>query len=156
MLNATQLKSLRNANSVSFHHHDGNEHSEIVVHYGEDDCCETKITTATALVDYKNSVGYSVADMVKFWGFDMVHACKYCDEWKTIPQLLKVGDILTLKWVANSWHDNDTGFVGDRLYLEVVRGKKRFTFLVGDFHGPDNTARIVKRTATQYKIAVVK
>lgn len=80
--------------------------------------------------------------------FEMIHSAQYSDVWQTVVSLLRVGDALTLHFVA----DGDTtdylrkaGLHGDRLDLVVRRGEGRpMTFTLDSRVCPANTARMIK------------
>lgn len=69
-----------------------------------------------------------------------------CTEESTIIRMLRPGDEVRLEFRANcnNGHLDKNGLHHDKLFLHVNRGKNRFTFLLDDSIGPDNTARMIK------------
>jgi hypothetical protein len=101
--------------------------------------------------------------------FEMLHGAAYCEEWKTITSLLRVGDELELRWLAGDGNGylsrarvvdrskdaqgNDESYqpglnerlYHDRLYVHIVRGgKRKYSFLLANSICPNNTARMVR------------
>ena len=68
--------------------------------------------------------------------------------WSTIADLLRPGDILTIRWLAgnNNQHLERAGYFNDEVQLIVKRGKRRMAFNVENRIGPDNSARMIKAT----------
>lgn len=73
---------------------------------------------------------------------------KYAPQWLTIASLLKVGDVLSLRWEPDygtterlQQHSLHT----DQLTLVVCREKKRLEFVVGYSTGLDDSGRMIRR-----------
>ena len=83
-----------------------------------------------------------------------------CTEESTIIRMLRAGDDVRLEFCAscNNGHLDQNGLHHDKLFLHVNRGRNRFTFLLDDSIGPDNSARMIKglpmRTTEQIGNAV--
>lgn len=84
----------------------------------------------------------------KFSAFHMHHHARMTEEWCTLADLMRVGDTVTLRWVANNGNGNtkDAGLVVDELRLTLnLHGKRERTFLVDVSVGRDDSARMIKR-----------
>lgn len=70
----------------------------------------------------------------------------YNPVWDTVKSLLKVGDIIGIRFIA----DNNSEIIkranlhADEVHLIVVRGKKRLTFHIDNSLCEDNSARMVR------------
>lgn len=95
-----------------------------------------------------------------YTGFAMIHTPDFTAHWCTIAQLLKVGDVLGLRWVAdangyvrNAHYSGDSEMEAfdslhmDSCYLTVKRGKSLLEFHVATSICPDNSARMIKVAA---------
>lgn len=73
---------------------------------------------------------------------------RYLATWATLASLIKPGDRLALKWIADI-HERltrDYRLHCDTLHLVITRGKRVLTFLLSDRVSPDNSARMIRRT----------
>lgn len=70
------------------------------------------------------------------------------EEWKTIVRTLRIGSTLMASWVADNNSENirEAGFHMDLVRLVATTGSRKDTFIVGWSCGPDNTARMVRRS----------
>jgi hypothetical protein len=70
----------------------------------------------------------------------------YDTDWQSIAATLRVGDTVTLCWVASNNSENMTnvGYVRDELRIEFGNDSRKRTFLVDVQCGPCNSARMVK------------
>lgn len=68
------------------------------------------------------------------------------EQWRAVVAMLRVGDEVSLRFVAANDSDNDrnVGWHRDECYLVVERGANKWSFLIGVQVGPDNTARMVQ------------
>jgi hypothetical protein len=159
-LDKIAVAALRQADSISFHHNDGQSYinaSKKVVQTARDPFGRTEVTInvpcKARINDYERGiVGYWVRpDEMK--DYRCYENTAYPSEpggpWQTIAGLLKPGDELTLAWSRGGIGTLGTrahGMVGDMLELVVQRDRKRMTFLLDTQVGEDNTARMCKRT----------
>lgn len=166
VLTRDDLKALRQADTVSFHHY-----------HGKSCLSATKRVRKAGPFDDQER-RYEVACASTFSGicdapgqmqcFAMEYSSAYSIEWRTIVGCLKVGDEVTLHWWADGYrsgyverarvteHSSEGGSPGlgmtlhaDALYLKVrrqTRGGKtvRLGFLVTVSICPDNTARMIR------------
>lgn len=93
-------------------------------------------TTAWNLSDSANTAAYV--------GFQ---SAQYYHVWRTIASLLRVGDMLTLSWVADNNNDNlrAAGLHRDELFLVVRRGDNTLHLHLQTSVCPNNTARMIRR-----------
>lgn len=66
---------------------------------------------------------------------------------RTVFDLLRAGDTLTLKWIGSNNNENTEAihWHRDELRMVVARGEKAMVFLIEAQTGPDNSARMVQR-----------
>lgn len=89
--------------------------------------------------------------------FSMLHSGRFNEEWMTIVGFVRAGDELRLDWspdgMTNGYVEKSRVVEGcgeglqlhaDVLYLKVIRGKKRFSFMVDVEICVDNSARMIK------------
>lgn len=87
-------------------------------------------------------------------GFAMINSAQFTQTWITIASLLRAGDVLSLRFLADA-HTNDNlrkaGLHGDVLRLDVTRDQGHLVidgtvlaFDVISSTSPDNTARMVR------------
>jgi hypothetical protein len=87
--------------------------------------------------------------------FDMIHTPSWDQPWQTVIALLKPGDTLNVRWLANTnGYVERATFAGDKdcesfnalhmdqVFVEIVRGKQVLTFAVGLSVCPQNSARM--------------
>lgn len=69
------------------------------------------------------------------------------DTWRTVTDLVKPGDRVTLHWVAgnNNEYLTDAELFNDEVLLCVARGKRKLVFAVAHTICADNTARMIAR-----------
>jgi hypothetical protein len=69
------------------------------------------------------------------------------ETWRTVVDLLRAGDRLTLVWLAgnNNQYLRDAELFLDEVHLAVTRGERRLVFPVAHTVTPDNTARMIRR-----------
>lgn len=151
MLDKIQIAALRKANIVSFHRlKDGTSH-----------ICATKRNAPTAQDPFAQDIDIRIPcdstlddydsphiDGAPWAAFDMLYVSSYADEWTTVAGLLREGDSVTLEWRRGNRSTTtlkDLGIVADTLMFVVKRGDKRLTFHIGDYTGPDHTARMIRR-----------
>ncbi len=158
-LTSLDLKALRQADTVSFHHHNGQSSiraSKRIRNPGPFDAPEKDYEFNVYAEFYGKHVNGFSAETAAC--FAMEHGCNYSEEWRTIVSFLKSGDVLSLVWSAdagsNNYLENSRVVEGhgkgerlyaDRLYLGIKRGDKQFKFFLQSQICPDNTARMIKR-----------
>ncbi len=168
-LTANDLKALRKADSVHFYYRG----SQVTNGAAESKACASK-RIANPEPFERSSID---------WEFDLpaehrgkgikrdtlrasggVSCAQFHEEWRTVADLLKVGDELTAVWYANCENNGyvDRAVIGpasgsesnvgegmglhaDCLFLLVKRGKKTMKFLIECRICPDNTARMLKQ-----------
>lgn len=145
MLTKEDLKALRSARYLGFHHQPNMPSQDMI----------------TCLNDHPNPyiepyvvpVGYEITDY-KAQYTSQPEEIRSCYEylpanevWQTIVHQLRVGDEVILHWIK----DNNNGYVEgaglhhDELALIVRRGNKSFHYLVTGSICQDNTARMIRR-----------
>lgn len=162
-LNAMQVAALRQANSVSFHHHakDNASYIRATKRYREGDWRRTspfvhdedlylEIPCDWRLREYTEGDDKIAYDSANFNAFDMIHASQVDEEWLTIVGLLRAGDALTLLWSRGGWttqsmQNASPAFFGDSVSLQIARGDKRLTFHLRQSICENNSARMIRR-----------
>ncbi len=166
MITKDDIAAFKAAGSVTFHHYKGT--SYIRLHTDKAFSDDTPIYTAreqrlfpqtdvgrdrSRQIDTGHQIyGYKIDAGV--WddtsdpgcsAFYMFHF--HSPELRTIADLLRAGDVLTLNWSADNNNDNhsEAGFHCDKLRLTVTRGDKVMTFYIASQGGPDNSARMISR-----------
>lgn len=99
--------------------------------------CDARLT-AYADDDVRRASG-------QFTAFHYEQFAQSSPEWQSIAATIRVGDELTLLWVAsnNGEVTNRVGHVRDELRIAFGSGARARTFLVDVQVGPRNTARMV-------------
>jgi hypothetical protein len=172
-LGADAVAALRAADSLSFHVHDGHASIRAYRERGSEGIYTAReqrlfpnardfawsrfreIEAEFAAHGYGEGSGISWSTG---WGegapglaaYTSISGTDYADgTWPTVANALRVGDTLTLSWVADNNSDviRDAGLHTDRLTLCVTRGEggKRYAFHVREQTGPDNSARMIRR-----------
>ena len=162
-LSAIDLKALRQADSICFDH--GAESGIRAIKRGKapfrQDITYT-IRCRSSVRIHDDSLDYGQRNGDGAQCFAMIHSAQYDEQWRTIVDLLHVGDTLTLAWVGG---DNN-GYVTrsrvtekesdgyspglgeklyhDKLFLIAMRGKRKLSFYVADSICPNNTARMIR------------
>lgn len=158
-LTAIDLKALKQADSVSFHHYKGE--SSIVArkqlkNAGPFDDRERKHEFNVHSV-FQGKLSEEFIEIDNVSCFESLHCSKYSEEWQTIVAFLRIGDEITLHWYADGFKNGyvehakmESGHCegmkphADALYFKIKRGEKRFSFLVAVSFCPDNTARMIR------------
>ena len=134
-LTAAQISALRQANSVCFRWKKETCQIEAQKDKGKPTASNPFpqdvlicINAGNSLTNYRKVSNEAIQQKA----FAMVHSAQFCETWQTIASLLKVGDELTLKWIAGNNTENmeNAGFNADELKLVVQRGTKRLVFSV--------------------------
>ena len=78
----------------------------------------------------------------RYWNSSL----KYCPETQTVFQLMRVGDIIQMKWVMDNNNDNykKLDWHCDELSIVLIRGKARYEFLIEKYVGPNNCGRMCR------------
>lgn len=162
-LTAEDLKALRRADSVSFHH----RQDETYLVASLRSLSEPRVYTAaeqrlfpntdlggdrTRRIDVSGRVQAYDRSTVRRAvdggsAFAMVHSGQYNDVWRTITSLLKAGDDLHLDFTGDKFanqYSRTAGLHLDVLSLVVRRGPTRLVFTLDVAACPDNTARMVQ------------
>lgn len=153
-LTSVELKLLREATSVSFHHGtlaSGDTVARIRLHDerrllgGNDNELSfdfvSEIEVASAVRSYRRDVRNELHNC-----FHMLHAASMSRRWQTVVSSLRPGDELALQWV----HANDSdslrkaGFHADELALVVQRHSTNFEHLIAYQCGPPTAASMVR------------
>ena len=71
---------------------------------------------------------------------------KYTPEIQTVIQLMRVGDVIQMKWVAENNTENyrKVGYHCDQLFLVLLRGRARYEFMIDYYVGPNNSGRLCR------------
>lgn len=165
-LTRDDILALRKSSSVAFHHYDGRGymrayvkgHGDPVIYSAADQRLYPlphvlneryrEINTDTDMYGYTGNgfESWNLDSDPKASAFHLVHNNR--PEHMTIFNLLRTGDLLTLKWVGGNNNDNNKGigWQRDELRLIVTRGdKKHMAFFIEAQTGPDNSARMISR-----------
>jgi len=110
-----------------------------------------EIAVKTHFVGYKNSDGETLKNRAKKC-FAMLIYPNSCDSlWNIVSKVAKVGDQLTLEWIANNDNNyirdtaNNVKLNVDHLYLIIKRkGKTYGRFLLNTSICPNNSARMIQ------------
>ncbi len=91
--------------------------------------------------------GWRAEDHPRAVAFEMFQNAAYNAAWRTIVELIKPGDALTLQWAADNNSDTvrKAGLHVDELRLLVRRGDRTLTFHLQRSITPDNSARMIRR-----------
>jgi hypothetical protein len=94
-----------------------------------------------------SAAGWRSDDAPHLSCFYMIHSARFSECWPTIAGLLKVGDQLALRWVAdnNTGYTTDAGLHCDQLRLYVHRSAGPLVFPIATSVCPDNSARMIRR-----------
>ena len=148
-LTALDLKALREANMVSFHQ----------TKEGQGFITATKrLRTPTPWEDEKR-YEIRVESLVRSYRngskSDDRYACHYLtttaqydEHWRTVASLLRVGDVLVLKWNEDAGSCpflEQRNLHGDSFELVVRRGEKTLTFLLEEKVNEDYLLRMIRR-----------
>lgn len=173
VLTRDDLTALRLADAVTFHHNTiADRGPRISLHLESRMTDEPRIFTATQQRVFptadgrgrirdiplessasgyagNGSPGWTSADPAQLSCFYMIHSAQFTECWPTIPRLLKVGDRLALRWVADNNTEtlNDASLHNDQLRLHVHRDPGRLVFPIATSVCPDNSARMIRRHA---------
>lgn len=111
---------------------------------GQDDYTH-RIPCASSLTDYGNGT-FEKYDSDRYSGFVMIGAAHFNDHARAIVALVRKGDKLSLKWVANNNTANirNAGLHGDDLDLVVKRNGNPFVLHVDHRCSPDDLARMLR------------
>jgi hypothetical protein len=154
VLSASDVKVLRKADRVLFarYRQKGQLVSTIVAYgYRGDDVAGWVIYAPSEIKGFELLQDAEGRD-----GSCLLHA--YDNVWRTVAGLLKAGDALSVRFVADGrasgylqnaevvrGHGAGSALYADALYLDVQRGARKLTFLLQVSVCPDNTARMVRR-----------
>lgn len=152
-ISSQDKRTLLNADSITFHLSEGQgrirahrrgEHTST----GFDQYHE--IFTDTRVMDYDQDAGTSgTKGLESYSGFHMEHSSQYSLQVRTLLHRIRIGDTLQLRWTRSNNNDNNRriGWERDELYLGIHHTKGRDEeYLVAVSVGPDNTARMVRRS----------
>jgi hypothetical protein len=146
---AQDLRALRHADSVVFRHHQGQstiEANKDGSHTKDGFDVKHTVYVAGEVRDHDRARMYGREQHAAFY---MVSGAQYSDTLLTLLRKIRPGDQLTLRWTAANDNQNDeaVGWHRDELRLIVQRDqqKRADVYLVAAQHGPDNTARMVRR-----------
>lgn len=159
-LSALDIKALRQADRVSFHHFQGNGSiicTRLIRNYGPYDDRERRYEF-NVQSSFSGKMNDELIDPASVCCFEMIHTCHCSEEWQTVLHFLRAGDEITLHWsadgsaneyVRNSYirdgHGAGEKLHADMLTLKVKRGDKRLAFLLDVCFCPDNTARMIRK-----------
>lgn len=106
------------------------------------------ITVASTVASYRED-SLRRAEGAQVSGFHMVSSAQYSDTWRTLAQMLRVGDEVQINFIGNGSSNGYTkkaGLHADEVRLRIKRkGQDRdLVFLVSTSVCEDNTARMVK------------
>jgi len=164
-LTADDLAAIRMARSVAFHYHEGEFYmrAHLETGYGKpavftakqqllfpdiwsgNDWRARKMEVSQQYSGITNySAEYTSDKSAVVSAYASGHS--YDPTWDTVKSLLKVGDIIGIRFIADN--NNETikraDLHADEMHLIVVRGGKRLTFHIDNVICPNNTARMVR------------
>lgn len=174
-LTTEDIAALRMAEDVTFHHHDGKAFIRLYIGRGGNN--PPRVYTVREQRLFAENDSY-VADRTRtipvpshIYGYndrsatdgsswtEATHphvacyaspygAARYSRKWRTLAEMLRGGDEVSLLWTADNNTDNirQAGLHNDELALLVNRRGKRLEFHVDYSVGPDNTARMIRRS----------
>lgn len=164
-LTAADVKALRAAEGVTFHHTRGE--SFIRATLNSPVSGEPRVFTASQQRLFPDASGADRARTVRCRAViadyaeldrsrrqdDLLRSDCYVygspgrDTWRTVLDLLRAGDCLMLCWVAgnNNGYLDEAALYSDELFVVIRRGQRRWTFLVAHSVCPANTARMIRR-----------
>lgn len=152
-ITAQDTRALASADSISFHLTEGQgyirahrrgEHSSS----GFDEY--HTIFVDTRMQDYGDTDGLrTMGELTEYTAFHYEMSAKFDLVVQTLLRRIRVGDTLQLRWVAsnNNNVNRDVGWHRDEVYLGIHHQKgKDEEYLLGVQVGPNNSARMVKRS----------
>lgn len=150
-LDRDDLKALRNADAVCFRIYQGVPAIECIKKdHDEFGGLERRrdITVEGSI----NHAYWSHEERVEFTSaFCMFGSARFTEQWKTVTELLRVGDTLKIEFRGDHGTNGlckDAGLHADELYLRVERGegtnRKRLWFLLESQVSLSNSARMVQ------------
>ena len=93
--------------------------------------------------------------------YEYIGSCQFCDEWRTVADSLREGDIVTIDWSSDEPGNPNGGYSGNAactlpdyrgqpLYHDTVKlvikrtNGKRLVYRICDSHCPANSAQMIK------------
>jgi len=154
ILTATDIKALRKCDALAvdwYTDKDGTEVSQLraIKRADPKEPFATDITYRIALpsrlTDYAARYTSAPRDTNRS-GFALMSTSEFNEVVHTALGFLRVDDDIALRWLAdnNSGTLSDAGLHSDELRLEVIRGNKRYTFVLEHRVSLDNFARLFR------------
>jgi len=113
---------------------------------------EREITTQSGIRAFAEDCGtaWNSGSEPDAYAFQYSQSAKYDDTWPTLVNLLRVGDVVSLSWVADDNYEavRRAGLHTDEARLIVTRGKRRMNFHVHTSTGPDIAVRMIRRSGS--------
>lgn len=142
-LSADAVKALKNATMVAFDHMRNGEHRLRAIIEKRDGAFETRgelhVPAQSRIQRYSDPTEYDNA-------YALIQSAQFNDGWRTVAKTLRVGDVLSMEWCANSnGYLRDAGLNLDKLVLHVYRESKRVgSYLLVVSVCPNNSARMIQ------------
>lgn len=148
VLDATDVRALKHATSLVFHHRDGEGFIRAILdadHSSTGFEQEHRIAaTMSSIHDYSQDSGLEHRE---YDAAVVMLSAQYHEIGRTLVRHMRAGTQFTLEW----WRNNSSpvtkelGFVRDELRIKIGKDRKvADTFLVDVYAGKDNTARMVR------------
>ena len=144
LLTKADIKALKTCDLLSAHYKEGEDISKLHCTKKEDDSnpwgAVHEIPVQTHIDCYEQSrVVTKAFELLWLYHWDR-HECHV----QTFIESLRVGDSITVKWVAGNNNDlmRERGLFGDQMYFIINRGDRKKTFYIASATCLDNSARM--------------
>ena len=153
MITKEDTKALRLADTLVFHHLRPDRRN------GHIGCIRAlKRVKSAPPFNFEDTAEYEIGvdSLVRNYGpkvdKDILHAAVVLNaRWvssigTTLKSVIRAGDEVELEWLRNNTTTNheNAGLVCDELHMHILRGKRRFVYLVDTQVGLDNSARMIR------------
>ena len=157
MISKEDTQALRQADTLVFHHLRSDRRNG---HVGSIRALK-HIKAGTGAFQIEDTAEYEIGvdSLVRNYGdkvdIDILHAAVVLNaRWvtaigTTLKSVIRAGDKVELEWLRNNTTTNheNAGLVSDELRMHILRGKRRFVYLVNSQVGLDNSARMIRTSS---------
>ena len=121
---------------------------------------QTVYIDCDAIVELRRGYSDVSHDYPNVKAYEYLGSAQYYDEWRTIADMLREGDVIRIHWDSTEPGDKNGGYSGnavctlpeyrnlplyhDTVKIEIKRGSKRMVFNMRDSHCPANSAQMIK------------